>query len=72
MAGSRRCCQLPCSAVPEFSNPDTTIPLLIIGGCLLLMLLTWFLTRGSVARRNSTPAVEVAAPLPIVGQTKVT
>ena len=26
--------------VPEFSNPDTAVPLIIIGVCLMLMIIT--------------------------------
>ena len=56
--------------MPEFSNPDTAIPLIIIGVSLMLMIATWAFTRGKQAE-SSSPA-SAAAPTPIVGQTKVT
>ena len=56
--------------MPEFSNPDTAIPLIIIGVCLILMLTTWAFTQGKSAKKTS--AVAQAAPAPIVGQTQVT
>lgn len=56
--------------VPEFSNPDTAIPLIIIGVCLMLMLTTWAFTRGR--KSTQAPAVERSTPAPIVGQTQVT
>lgn len=56
--------------MPEFSNPDTAIPLIIIGACLILMMVTWAFTRG----RSTTQiaAAGQATPTPIVGQTQVT
>lgn len=57
--------------MPEFSNPDTALPLIIIGVCLFLMLVTWAFTRGR-PRKSDVPAVEQAAPTPIVGTAKVT
>jgi len=56
-------------AVPEFSNPDTAIPLIIIGVCLMLMFTTWAITRGRQPRGG---AVSQVAPAPIVGRTQVT
>lgn len=57
------------TAVPEFSNPDTAVPLIIIGVCLMLMLTTWAFTRGKSPRGGP---VNQAAPSPIVGKTQVT
>lgn len=54
--------------VPEFSNPDTAIPLIIIGVCLMLMIAAWAFSRG----REPRSAVVAAAPTPIVGKTQVT
>ncbi len=56
--------------MPEFSNPDTAIPLIIIGVCAMLMVITWAFTRG----KQPADVVGVAnvAPAPIVGQTQVT
>ena len=56
--------------VPEFSNPDTAVPLIIIGVCLMLMIITWAFTRGR--KTTKTVAASAAAPAPIVGQTQVT
>ena len=56
--------------MPEFSNPDTAIPLIIMGVCLMLMLITWLFTHHK--NGSAAPAVEQSAPAPIVGQTKVT
>lgn len=54
--------------MPEFSNPDTAIPLIIVCVCLILMLITWAFTQN-----KSKPGVaDGAAPIPIVGQTQVT
>lgn len=62
--------------MPEFSNPDTAVPLIIIGVSLMLMIGTWAFTRGKVATKASTVAAAAvaaaASPAPIVGQTKVT
>lgn len=55
--------------MPEFSNPDTAIPLIIIGVCAMLMVIAWAFSRG---REPKSPAVIDAAPTPIVGQTQVT
>jgi len=57
--------------VPEFSNPDTAIPLIIIGVCLFLMLATWLFMRGRKPAEVEAP-VAVSAPAPIVGKTQVT
>jgi len=57
--------------VPEFSNPDTAVPLIIICACLILMVMTWLLTRGRNTAAADVPAA-AAAPAPIVGQTQVT
>ena len=56
--------------MPEFSNPDTAIPLIIIGVCSMLVVITWVLTHG----RQTPVAASVAdaTPAPIVGQTQVT
>ena len=54
--------------MPEIENADTVIPLVIIGVCLLLMLITWMFTR----TRRDDAATALAAQAPIVGQTKVT
>lgn len=54
--------------VPQFESADTTIPLIIVGVCLLLMLITWFFTRST---GGSTSATQGSAA-PIVGQTRVT
>ena len=56
--------------MPEFSNPDTAVPLIIIGVCLMLILTTWTFTHGKATKKTS-PVAE-AAPAPIVGQTQVT
>ena len=56
--------------VPEFSNPDTAVPLIIIGVCLMLMIITWAFTPGR--KTTKTVAASAAAPAPIVGQTQVT
>ena len=56
--------------MPEFSNPDTAVPLIIIGVCLMLILTTWAFTLGKVAKK--TQAVAQTAPAPIVGKTQVT
>lgn len=56
--------------MPEFSNPDTAVPLIIIGVCLMLMISTWAFTRGKTAKKTS--AVIEPALAPIVGQTRVT
>ena len=56
--------------VPEFSNPDTAVPLIIIGVCLMLMIITWAFTSGR--KTTKTVAASAAAPAPIVGQTQVT
>lgn len=56
--------------VPEFSNPDTAIPLIIIGVCLMLMVATWAFTRGR--ETGTVAAVAQSSPAPIVGQTQVT
>lgn len=58
--------------MPEFSNPDTAIPLIIIGTCLMLMVITWAFTRGRVKQRPDVPVIEQATPAPIVGKTHVT
>lgn len=55
--------------MPEFSNPDTAVPLIIICVCAMLMIATWVITRGREPKRV---AVVDAAPTPIVGQTQVT
>lgn len=57
--------------MPEFSNPDTAIPLIIIGACLMLMVTTWAFTRGR-AKEPEVPVIEREAPAPIVGKTQVT
>lgn len=54
--------------VPEFSNPDTAIPLIIICVCAILAVASWVFMRG----RQPANAVIDAAPTPIVGQTQVT
>lgn len=56
--------------MPEVSNPDLVIPLLIIGGCLLLMAIVWAFTRPKPSADDL--ANVVAAQQPIVGQTQVT
>ena len=57
--------------MPDFSNPDTLVPVLIIAGCLLLSLITFLLTGGR--KRAAAPTVVATAPVaPIVGQTQVT
>ena len=58
-------------AVPDIENPDTVIPLAIVGICLLLMALTWLFTRTST-RKRSDAASSLAAQTPIKGQAKVT
>lgn len=55
--------------MPEFSNPDTAVPLIIICVCAMLMIATWVITRG---RQPKTVAVVDTAPTPIVGKTQVT
>ena len=55
--------------MPEIENADTVLPLVIIGVCLLLMLVTWLFTRGS---RTDDAATALTAQAPIVGQTRVT
>lgn len=53
--------------MPEFSNPDTAIPIIIIGVCIMAMITAWAFTRGK------KPAPEPAAsPEPIVGTSQVT
>lgn len=56
--------------MPEISNADIVVPLLIIGGCFLLMLVVWALTRPEPSAEDL--ANVVAAQQPIVGQTQVT
>lgn len=56
--------------MPEIENADTVIPLIIVGVCLLLMLITWLFTRSSSTRGDAATAL--AAQAPIVGQTRVT
>ena len=58
--------------MPEFSNPDTTIPLIIVGACVALMVLTWLLTRGRHKQKAAAAAAAEQAPAPIVGKTQVT
>jgi len=59
--------------VPEFSNPDTAIPLIIVGACLVLMFLTWLFTRGRIKTEKQTRTTAASlAPAPIVGTTQVT
>lgn len=55
--------------MPEFSNPDTAIPLIIISVCAMAMVAAWVLSRGRESKK--APAV-IDAPAPIVGQTQVT
>lgn len=57
--------------VPEFANPDTALPIIIVATCLMLMIATWAFTRGRKKKAAVVPAVD-AAPTPIVGQTQVT
>jgi len=57
--------------VPEFNDPDTAIPLIIIGVCLVLMIFTWVLTRGRKKKPAAIPVVD-QTPAPIIGQTRVT
>jgi hypothetical protein len=56
--------------VPEFSNPDTAVPLIIMGVCVMLILTSWAFTRGKDTKK--TQVVAQAVPAPIVGQTQVT
>lgn len=60
--------------MPEFSNPDTAVPIIIIGVSLMLMIATWAFTRGKTPTRSTTKSTTdvPATPAPIVGQTKVT
>ncbi|MEM7093593.1 MAG: hypothetical protein AAF567_11370 [Actinomycetota bacterium] len=56
--------------MPEIENADTVIPLVVIGVCFLLMLITWLFTRTTSLRDDAATAL--AAQTPIVGQTRVT
>ena len=64
------CAPVAFSPVPEIENADTVVPLLVIGVCLLLMLITWIFTRSS--SKQDDAAAALAAQTPIVGQTRVT
>ncbi len=56
--------------MPEISNADTVVPLLIIGICALLIIVFWAFTRPPPSQRDLDEALTV--PPPIVGQTQVT
>lgn len=58
--------------VPEFSNPDTAIPLIIICICLVLMVSTWVITRGRRVAKQQAADAAATVPEPIVGKTQVT
>lgn len=65
--------------MPDFENPDTAYPLIIIATCLILMLVTWAFTRGRKPAKTKAKAGAKAqtqaatqAPTPIVGTTQVT
>lgn len=56
--------------MPDIENADTVFPLIVIGVCLLLMLITWIFTRSS--SKQDDAATALASQAPIVGQTRVT
>lgn len=56
--------------MPEIPQADVVVPLIIIGGCLVLMLLVWAFTRPKLSADDL--ARVVVAQQPIVGKTEVT
>lgn len=54
--------------MPEFSNPDVAIPLIIIGICLMLIIATALMTQSKKAKVSTIPDT---APEPVVGKVQV-